>query len=631
MSILGSDSVKSDFKIPFILSDGAIIQRNKIIPIWGYYLPDKEINISFCSRDYKARSDSNGRFEIRLPAHDAGGPFDLIFKADDQKLEVKDILFGDVWLLSGQSNMQLWMDRLKSRYPKEIEAANNSNIRFFIVPQRFEFKSPVDELESGDWEHATGEALKQLSGIGYFFAKQSYENLQVPVGLISTAIGGTHITSWMSKHLLKSLGELPDDFKKLGNDNYVQMIQNNDAEYEQWYQNKLNDSDTGLLQNWQSIDIDDSKWDTTFLNQPWNSIYQTPGTVWLRKSIRIPIDLIGQNASLRFGTFTDADEIYVNGELVGSTDYKYPPREYKIGKLTESLELVIRLKIYNSMGGPTFNKRHQIFTANKNIDVDNLGEWQIKRGNYMPSKREQTFFQYEPTGLFNGMIYSIKNVRLKGILWYQGESDTGMPYGYSRLLIHMIQEWRELFKDHELPFLFVQLPNCGIEPQHDWALLRSEQEKALVLKRTAMIVSLGLGENNDLHPTNKLTVSKYLWEASQSIDDFSNGYCNGPLVVSAIQKRNEIWIKFQTFNKKLKLENGSFVLIDNFRKQLLNDFYLSGQYIVIKMNNEQSLSRDAVLRYAWNNTPSSFIYNDANIPAAPFEIKVHPISIDSKS
>lgn len=623
--------MENNFKIPFILRDNAILQRNKFVPIWGYYLPNKEVKISFCSRDYTVQSDSMGRFEIKIPSHDAGGPYNLVFTADDQKLEIKNILFGDVWLLSGQSNMQLWMDRLKARYPNEVKQADNSKIRFFIVPQKFEFKEPTSELNGGNWEYATGESLKLLSGIGYFFAKQSYENNRVPVGLISTAIGGTHVKTWMGRKLLESLGELPSDFRKLTEDGYIQMIQHNDNDQEQLYQDWLKESDLGLSKKWYSGDINDSTWDTVSLNHPWGKDYRTPGVIWLRKGINVPESLVGQDASLRFGTFTDADEIYVNGKIVGSTDYKYPPRNYDIGKLTNKLEIVIRLKIYCDLGGPTFTKQHLIVTSRGSINVDNMGEWRIKRGNYMPIKKDPVFFQYEPTGLFNGMVHPLKNVRLKGILWYHGESDTGMPYGYSRLFINMIQEWRKLFNDQNLPFLFVQLPNCGIEPEHNWAALRNEQRKALVLNNTAMVVSLGLGEDDDLHPTSKLPVAEYLWEASQEIDNFSSGYSNGPLVINAVQRKNEIWVKFQTFGKELKVKGGSFELLDSCKKQLLSDYYVSGQYIVIKMKTENSLDRESVLRYAWGNTPSGFICNKNHVPASPFEIEIHPISVDPKS
>lgn len=615
--------MKEIFNIPYILRDGVILQRGMETNFWGYTGSEKRVRLFYEDYEASTLSDGEGYFAFKLPAHEAAGPLEFVLSTDEGKRTVKDIFFGDVFLLAGQSNMQLWMGRLKERYSNELQKATNKKIHFFEVPQVPSFGKREKELNSEEWKCAVGDNLEALSGIGYFFAKQHYEETQVPVGLISTAVGGTPINSWLSEQSLKALGLLPDNFTSLKNEDYIRQIQKLDQHYQEDYQRLCEASDKGMTEHWEIVDFDDSKWEEEQLNEEWDDKHCYPGIIWFRKCIEIPENMVGKSAEFRLGTFTDADEIFVNGNLVGSTEYKYPPRNYSIGELTKKLTIAIRLKIYNFPGEIKIDKRHLIVSGLETLDLDVLGPWKMKRSCWLPERKEEYFLQNEPTGLFNGMIAPLKNLKFSAILWYQGESDGWRPENYGLRFCKLIQEWRQLFNQSDLPFLFVQLPNCGTEIGSRWPELRREQEKALVLNWTAMVVALGYGEDNDLHPLNKKNIAEKLYDSYLNINNFSNGYCSGPLAIEAIYKEKEINILFQTFGKRLISDySGYFEIYEEGRIKKMKNYHLVNNGIKIRLPSSYVPSQTSYLRYNWNNTPKPFIRDNKGSPAAPFELKI---------
>ncbi len=615
--------MKERLEIPYLLRDNAILQRNIGQLFWGYTAPQKEVKLTFEDFSETTISDEKGYFSFKLPAHESAEAIDFYLSSENQERLIKNICFGDVFLLGGQSNMQLWLGRLKTRYSDEIKAAHHSTIRFFEVPQNPVFAEAKQELESGEWKYAVGEDLENLSAIGYFFAVQHYKKTKVPIGLIATAIGGTLINSWLSEQSLRQLGALPQNFAALKDKNYLKLTQELDDNYQTTYLKKMEETDKGIRENWQSIEFDASDWREANLNQSWEEKETYPGVVWLRKQIEIPDKLVGKKAEFRLGTFSDADDIFVNGVKVGSTEYKYPPRNYPLGKLAKSLVIAIRLKIFNFPGEIRADKAHLIVTENEILDLDCLGTWKIKRSSWLPERKAQYFVQYEPTGLFNGMIAPLKNLKFSAILWYQGESDCWQPENYGIRFCKLIQEWRNLFQQADLPFLFVQLPNCDTEKGARWAELRSEQKKALALNKTAMVVALDYGEDNDLHPLNKKAVADDLYEAYQRIAQFPNGYSSGPIAVNAKCIDQELKISFQTFCKRLiSTDSGYFEIIEGGQTAKMKDYKLVGNTIKIRLPSAFALSSESRVRYNWNNTPKPFIRNENGKAAAPFELKI---------
>lgn len=450
--------MKSSIFIPYLLRDGAIIQRNQKNHFWGYAISGQEVTLSYEEIILKTKSDEKGYFDIILPAHEVSESIDFKISTADAKIVLKDICFGDVFLLGGQSNMQLWMKRLKTRYPDEIEQARNPLLRYFEVPQEPSFNNIKTELTSGQWKRAIVEELKNLSGIGYFFAKEKFSEDGIPIGLITTAVGGTPLNAWLSKESLTKFNSLPPAYNALKNKEYLKEIQNLDKIYQDNYQKLCEETDEGLHKSWQVPNLVDMNWSEISLSDTWNEKYTFPGTLWLRKRLQIPDRFIGKEGELRFGTMTDADVIYVNGKKIGNTDYKYPPRNYKISKLRKSFTIAIRLKIYNAPGGITHSKPHILLVGENRLDLNH--GWKIRRSSTLPERHKAYFINYEPTGLYNGMIATLQKLKFAAILWYQGESDAGSPKNYGPRFRELIESWRKLFKQPNLPFLYVQLPNC---------------------------------------------------------------------------------------------------------------------------------------------------------------------------
>lgn len=608
--------------IPYLLRDGAVLQRGKSLCFWGYAPTNSPVSLIFNGNTMTTQAKDNGYFEFHLQPHEAGGPFTMRIETQEERMEVHDILFGDVWLLSGQSNMQLWMERLKTRYPTEIQDASNSKIRFFEVPQHFNFESEETELASGEWKEAVAPAIKGLSGIGYFFAQQQYAKNQVPIGLISTAIGGTRIRSWVSYQTLRQLGELPEDFDRLRSSPFVKSVQQDDETYQNQFLKTMDETDQGLG-SWSLANYDDTNWLEVNSNQHWPESFRYPGVVWIRKKVHVPPEMVGSVAQLRLGTFIDADETFVDGQMVGHIDYQYPPREYVIDKLKPTFELAIRLRIFNYPGGMRLGKQHLLVTDKGTLDLDEQGLWKIARGNWAPERKEQVFLQYEPVGLFNGMIAPLRNVTVAGVLWYQGESDAGKSRGYGKVFKALILEWRRLFQDDKLPFLYVQLPNCGIEPEHEWAAVRQEQLQGLQIANTGMVVSLGLGEDNDLHPTDKKSVAAKLSNVLENLRQNPNGYCTGPLAKKAYQNQQQINIQFNTFGHAINLlDEPTFEIFLKNEWRPLHGGKVGGHQISIKVPEEIDLDEVSSIRYGWDNTPTATIVNDTSDPSSPFCLKL---------
>lgn len=614
--------MKSSIFIPYLLRDGAILQRNQENRFWGYTGSEQEVILSYEEIILKTKSDEKGYFDIILPAHEVSESIDFKISTVDAEIFLKDICFGDVFLLGGQSNMQLWMERLKTRYPDEIEQARNPLLRYFEVPQEPSFNNIKTELTSGRCEKAVGEDLKNLSGIGYFFAKEKFLEDGVPIGLIATAAGGTPLNAWLSEESLTKFNSLPPSYNALKNKEYLKEIQNLDKFYQDNYQKLCEETDEGLHQSWQDPNFDDRNWPEISLSETWNEKYTFPGTLWLRKRLQIPDRFIGKEGELRFGTMNDADVIYVNGNKIGNTDYKYPPRNYKISKLTKSFTIAIRLKIYNAPGGITHSKPHALLVGENRLDLNH--GWKIRRSSTLPERYKEYFINYEPTGLYNGMIAPLQKLKFAAILWYQGESDAGNPQNYGLRFRELIESWRKLFKQPNLPFLYVQLPNCDTEKEADWARLREEQKEGLKISRTAMVVTIGDGEDDDLHPLNKKEVAHKLLNAYHNVKLFPNGYCIGPLAKEAIQaKKNVIILSFETFGKKINIEKDkAFELFQGGHSYEVSDYRQVEEKIILELPATLSLQPDAKVRYNWSNAPQAFIWNEEGYPASPFELNI---------
>ncbi len=481
-------------QIPLLLSDGMVLQRNAEVNLWG--TADEPVIVTFVEKQYHAKPDADGGWEVVLRDLQPGGPFTLTIN----EIIIHDVYIGDVWLCSGQSNMQLPMLRIRHMVPEELQASN-PNIRQFSVPQRFDFHNPLDALEGGSWIGASPETTGSFSAVGYFFAKRLYERYQVPIGLLSTAIGGTPIHAWMSRGALENFPELLHEADQCADEAYVAKVQAEDINNAKNFFDKIDNSDPGLDESWYSPDYDDGEWEEHDLLTPWPGT----GSVWLRKTLEIPQSLVGKPATLFIGTLLDWDMVYINGEVVGNTTYRYPPREYAVPLLPEG-RCVITIRVISKDGGCfTPGKQYLLTTDAGSFNLN--GPWRFRCGGKGMEPVPETCFHYKPTGLYNGMIAPLTRFAIKGALWYQGESDAANPHQYAEKVATLVRNWRADW-GWELPFLFVELPYWEGGP--NWAMLRQQQWLSLGIPNTAMAAAFDLGEHNDLHPQGKQAVGDRL-------------------------------------------------------------------------------------------------------------------------
>lgn len=545
LTFLISFAINAQIKLPRLISDGMILQRDTKINIWGWASPKENIELDFKGKKYKTITAEDGKWTIQLPSQKAGGPFEMTLKGINT-IVLKNILFGDVWLCSGQSNMELPMDRLKDKYKEVITKSENSKIRQFLVPDEYYFEKERNDFSTGSWVEANPVNVLQFTGVGYFFATEIYEKYKVPIGLINSALGGSPAESWINEEGIKKFPEYYQEFLKFKDGKLEKEIDANDRKVSSDWYKLLNDTDLGLKNKWKNT-TDVSDWKTMNIPGYWadGELGNLNGSVWFKKEFTLG-KIKESQAKIILGRIVDADSVFVNGSFVGTTSYQYPPRIYFFNSsiLKEGKnEITIRVINNSGRGGFVTDKPYELIIDDKTVDLK--GSWNYKLGSKMLPLPGQTFVRWKPVGLYNAMIAPIKNYPLKGVLWYQGEANTKKPLEYTALMETLINTWRTELKQEKLPFLLVQLPNFmdpKPEPtESNWAVLRQQQSKVLEIPNTGMAVAIDLGEWNDIHPLNKSDVGKRLaLQARKLVYGEKKLVTSGPIFKSMEQKDEQL-------------------------------------------------------------------------------------------
>lgn len=617
--------------LPKLVGDSMILQRNVPAKIWGWALPGEAVHIQFISKDFNTITGKNGHWEITLPAMQAGGPYSMNIIGSN-RIVLKDIFIGDVWVCAGQSNMVHQLGIHLYTYANEIKQDNFPQIRQFIVPATANLLKPDTNFTSGRWNSVTGQNLLQFSAVAYFFARKLFEKYHIPIGIINASVGGTSIEAWISEAGLKPFSDIQNLIQKNRNNEYIQKKINKILATNKTLQTILED-DRGITESpkWYDTNYIPKEWHNMNVPGYWNdqSIRNVNGVVWYRKNIHIPNTFTGIAAELALGRIVDADEVYINGILVGKTAYQYPQRYYHLptGILKPGNNtIVIRITNTNGKGGFVPDKPYYIAAANDTIGLK--GDWQFKVGIALP--RNQIFsnnfsIQNQPAALYNGMIASITNYTIKGILWYQGESNISNAALYIRLFSTLIQDWRNKWRQGNLPFIYIQLPNYGAvhyEPtESDWAILREAQLKTLAVPNTGMAVTIDLGEWNDIHPSNKKEVGIRSALAAEKIAYQENNIVySGPIYQSSKIESDSIIIRFNHVGNGLISIDGEslnqFAIAGADKKFVWANAKIENNTVVVWNKNIQ---HPVYVRYAWADNPrDANLYNANGLPAAPF-------------
>lgn len=502
-------------KLPALISDGMVLQREQPVKIWGTADAGESVSVTFMKKKYAATADNNGHWSVTLPSMKAGGPY--LMRINDIKLN--DILIGDVWLCSGQSNMELPVSRVTDMFATEINEYSNERIRQIIIPKVYNFHAPQETLSATSWKPMTQENVMNFSALAYFFAKEMYEKTKVPVGIINSSWGGTPIEAWISEEGLKEFPIYINDKRLYEDDAYCAHIKKLEGESFYRWNLSLYRSDAGLHEKtpWYASNYDDSNWQTVnMFSRTWGNDGLNPiaGSHWLRQNVEIPQTWNNKEVTLRLGCIIDADSVYVNGTFAGTTGYQYPPRIYRIpaGILKPGVNN-ITVRIISNGGQPEFvqEKPYKLICDDESINLKE--EWKYRLGTPMPSAPNMMFFCYKPVCLYNTMIAPLQHYTLRGTVWYQGESNVSRRNEYATLLTAMMADWRRTFSQPELPFYIVELADYlskeDISGRKAWAEMRLEQAKAAQTTPNAFLIrNNDLGEWNDIHPLDKKTLGR---------------------------------------------------------------------------------------------------------------------------
>ncbi|MBE6259665.1 MAG: sialate O-acetylesterase [Prevotella sp.] len=518
LTMVGVVLTEAKVQLPRLFQSGMVLQRNKAIPVWGKADSQEKVTICWNKREYAAVADDSGRWRIDLPKMKAGGPYTLTVCGENgEAIELTDVLVGDVWLCSGQSNIDVTIERVYPQYVDEIDCFDNNKIRLFRVQNETNTHDVQDDIRPTaiNWKPLTKQNAWLFSALGSFLGIRMFEKTKVPQGIIVNSWGGTPIEAWISADSLMT--DYPMQMKKLAfyqNDNYVkaQMQANNEAN-RRWDE-LLNKMDATQLYTLPSCQ--DSDWKTINQNDwSWRGI----GSVWLRQHIHIDKQHAGKPARLLLGTLFDQDITYLNGKEIGHTYYQYPPRRYDIPEgLLQEGDNVIAVRFINKYGAVHFIKDKPYLLAfgddrfSQNPmpkDIIPLSDmWKFHAGVDMPTcPSGDVSLQNQATTLYNAVLYPLAPYALSGVVWYQGESNTGNPGPYADLLRKLMGNWRTLWNEPTLPFCIVQLAKYMYpsDPGYvNWLKLRDQQRIVAENDPYAEAADIfDLGEENDIHPLRK--------------------------------------------------------------------------------------------------------------------------------
>jgi sialate O-acetylesterase len=624
--ILISFNSFTQIRLPKFVGDGMILQREKELKIWGWASPKEDILLDFNKKRYKTTANDKGEWEINLPAQSAGGAFEMIFKGKNE-VKIKDILFGDVYLCIGQSNMVHQMDLHNITYAKDIETANYHEIRHLFVPPRTNLVGKQKDLsDEVSWKTANPKDIGRFSVVAYFFARNIYEKYKIPIGLINASVGGTPIEAWTSESGF-------NDFPNI----IATILKNKDtASINQFNRQilintpRILPNDLGMTEKWFLPESKSKHWRPINIPGYWEDqgLKDLNGVVWYKREIDIPKNMTQTAAKIHLGRIVDADELYINGNKIAQTTYQYPQRRYLIqqGVLKEGKNLfVIKVTNSNGKGGFVPDKTYKIEANDQEIDIK--GTWEYRVGEVFRPRVSSVggiVAQNQPTSLYNAMVAPFENLNLKGILWYQGESNTSKPTEYEALQVAQIKNLRQNFKNPNLPFLFVQLPNFMdynyLPSESNWAILRESQLNASNTPNTAMAVAIDLGEWNDIHPDNKKSVGDRLATAAQKLIYGESIENSGPIFKQQSIQNKQISLEFEHIGKGLSTNDGeppSEFSIAGFDKKFVNaNAKIENNKIIVWAEEVQN---PKYVRYAWaDNPPNPNLINLDGLPASPF-------------
>ncbi len=638
----------ADVRLPYFISDHMVLQRHQPVRFLGWANPGEKVQVRFAEQVRKTRADKSGQWRVEFPGRPAGGPFQAEISGKN-KIVLQDILVGDVWICSGQSNME-WNVANSNHAEEEVAAAQDDRIRLLQVIKDRALK-PQQEILQTSWQPALGETIRKFSAVGFFFGRELRKQVDVPIGLIGSNWGGTLIETWMSPDTLRNIPEFKD--KVTANLNEARTVKEledaYDAQWRSWQEKYYPATDAGLEQGWFKSEYDAAAWPTMTLPSAWENrgLADMDGVVWFRKSFVPTKAMLDKDLYLRLGTVYNFDQAWINGQKIGETMQTAGKRTYRIARnlVVADKPNVIAIRVFNyqGIGGLADTSRAvlQVSTARNGEapSVSLVGDW-----SYQTSVRKsfsETITELvkprlgpneNPGMLFNAMIAPLLPMPIKGAIWYQGEGNADRAYQYRTLLPAMITDWRRHWQVGPFPFFIVQLANF-MDPVDEpaesaWAELREAQlMTSQNLENCGLAVAIDIGEAKDIHPRNKQDVGRRLALAACKTAYKQDLVYSGPQYKNMAVEENRIRLSWTSIGSGLTIKDKygylkGFTIAGADQKFYWAQAKIDGESVLVW---SEQVPAPVAVRYGWANNPDDAnLYNREGLPASPFRTDEWP-------
>lgn len=620
-----------------VFTDNLVLQQKSDVKIWGYSNPGETISLkcSWISKAAKIVADKTGNWLVTIQTPEAGFvPQSLVLSdSKDNTIKLSNILIGEVWLCSGQSNMEMAMQNQPAwnlfveNSEAEIATANFPTIRFLTVNRKVSFDT-VDEITSSGWKVCNPENVKWVSAVAYFFGKQIFQHLDVPVGLVISSYGGSPIQSWIPGTAANSQSLYSKENESRNAE--IKASKQTEAEYEKAMFGWINDAEAKNTQpvNTTPINL------TLPINFEKSTIGNQQGEILLSKEIDISRDMSGKDLNINLGTMDDLGRVYFNGELVWSeirnsksysqAQFTIPANKVKAG--TNLLEVKVLNVLWG--GGLTGPKENMYFEVGSSASKISLaGEWQYHKifdladAKPLPCEGKPLFSTI--SSLYNGMIYPLINFKFRGCLWYQGESNVGDEQRYPLMQADMIISWRKAFGE-DFPFYYVQIApyNYGGMQEEKVALLRNAQARVVeTVQGTGMVATIDIGNPGNIHPAKKKEVGDRLAWLALSETYHKDIACKYPALKTAVSIGNSVVMSFSNVYKNL-ISTGNcteFEISNDDKTYFPAQTLISGDKITVSC---PQLKNPRFVRYCWRDTSIGTIFNSEKLPLSTFKAEV---------
>ncbi len=630
-------SPAAEIALPAIFGDHMVLQRDVAVPVWGTAAPRAAITVTCAGHTAQARADARGAWRTALGPLAAGGPFELrVADAEGHARAFTDVLVGEVWLASGQSNMEMpidgWGKVLDAA--NEVASADHPEIRLLTVARKVAFR-PERDITTTGWHRCAPATAKEFSAVAYFFGRELQRTLKVPVGLVSTNWGGTEVEAWTRAGALRRVPGFADRLRAV--DEQAQRPAGEaKAAFEvatRAWNAAIPKEDRGLKATppWSATALDDHAWKTMALPSGWENagLPDLDGVVWFRRHVEIPAAWAGRDLALGLGRIDDADLTYFDGVLVGKDSVYDRPRNYTVpGRLVTPGPHVIAVRVYDWIGGGgLWGDPPMMKLSAGGADAMSLtGPWLYQVAfdfRELPPRPRDPEDPNQPGVLANGMRSPLAPYAIHGVIWYQGEANANRAEQYQALFPLLIDDWRREWGQGDFPFLFVQLANfMDAKPQpgeSEWAELREAQAMALARPRTGMATAVDIGDAKDIHPRNKQEVGRRLALAALEVAYGRAVVASGPRYRSSRIEGGAMRVHFERTNGGLHSRSDAppagFALAGEDRVFHWAAARIEGDDVVLTCD---AVPHPVAARYAWADNPTCDLAGGTGLPAEPF-------------